>query len=160
MVSDSGAALKQFLCPSDVFTAIPHWIRPNFKTALRLQLSVWVWLFRLSTAQKWLAKGANWADSILHSAYQSLCPILGLVCPPRGRTTFFLTDVQSFPDPTFSLRYKMLIWLWWPFLLCTFCKLISFRVLESFHNRLPPKASSACLWIFLMDYLRLYKWKF
>lgn len=150
---------KQFLYPSDVFTTVPYWIRPHCRTALRLQLSVWVWLLRLSTAQAWLAKGANWALSILYSACQSLCSALGLVCPPIRRTAFFLTDMQSSPNP-FSCRYMMLIGPWLPFLLCTFCKLISFRVLESFHSRPPSKASSVFLWIFLMDYLKWYKWKF
>ena len=59
-----------------------------------------------------------------------LCLQVSVPCPgaflTTQRVTIFLTDVQSSPNQMSSLKCLMLIGLWWPFLLHTFCKSISF----------------------------------
>lgn len=85
VVSDS-EVLGQLLCPSNAFTTVPHWVRPNLKAAMRSQLRYCVWLLTLS-AWEWPAKGASGADSVLHSVYQAMYPgRVGLVSvhPEQG----------------------------------------------------------------------------
>lgn len=133
--------------------------KTKLQTGLRFQLSCWVWLFRLSAAPVRLAKGMRGADPTLHSAFLAVCPGVGFVCPPRERGTGFSNWCAKLPSPTFFDIWCILCY-GGHFSICTFYKLTSFRVLLNFHNKPLSKASSVFLWIFLMDWLRWYKWKF